>query len=468
MFRIFEDVSFWCGKMVALGGNSMLRDRMKSLYLHFSIKLKTLALLLGSSLIIFSFQNCGQAPSDSEGENASSLDAKMSNVPFAYDVVLNQITVNGCDPSVTMKDDFMIRAGAYDDPAKYVGLGLRKEFTDYILNNYGRREDPANPKSKISVPQDMVQSILQTSPKNAEASLVIALTNGVDTEVEGSSARGSAPLGILSQSGIVQPVSLLTSNTMTSYFPEAAFVAASLPRIYRTIPMSLLGSSGTLRGIAGIANDLSNKQLFLSSYFKDGDMVVTPVDSKGNFQQGKWYGRNYSLNFANVPSGSGSFEVRGVEETQPSERTATMPSWTCARYPVVDPEDAIGNVCSPGPITDSTTLSAVRMLRRHLPSHLWDIRKSTSNLLCLVPVKGVNSCYGSGEVTPPTVSNEVVSGSVCIVGGNLQACSSAGQRLSLDYAGTSTNLTEKKQCITTEGKIVRCMRYVSVCTRASN
>jgi hypothetical protein len=448
----------------------MLRDRMKSLFLHFSTKLKTVALFLGSSLIIFSFQNCGQASSDSEGENASTLDAKMSNVPFAYDVVLNQITVNGCDPTVTMKDDFMIRAGAYDDPAKYVGLGLRKEFTDYLLNNYGRREDPANLKSKMIVPQEIIQSVLQTSPKNAEASLVIGLTNAIDTEIEGASARGSTPLGSLSQTGIAQTVSGLQVGNYTSYFPNAQYVASSMPRIQRSIPMSLQSASSSQRGIAGFANDLTNRQVTLSAYFKDGETLATPLDSKGNFQPGKWYGRNYWLSFSSYPIGGGSFQMTGVEESIPSEKNqaSALPSWTCAKYPVVDSEDAIGGVCPPGPITDAPTLASIRMLRRHLPSQLWDIRKTSANLLCLVPVKGVNSCYGSTEIVPPTVSNEVVKGSQCIVDGVLKDCDSAGQRLSLDFAGTASSLTEKKQCITTDGKIVRCMRYVSVCTRAAN
>jgi hypothetical protein len=390
----------------------------------------------------------------------------MSNVPFAYDVVLNQITVNGCDPNTSTKDDFMIRAGAYDDPAKYVGLGLRKEFTDYILTNYGRKDDPSNPKSRVSVSQEMTQSILQSSPRNSDATLVIGLTNAYDTEMEAGGNKGTnSPLGVLSQVGISQTLSGLGIGSMTSYFPDASFVAGISPRIERTIPLS----TSAWKGIASIASNLNNRQIALSAYFKDGDTVVTPLDSKGNSKPGLWYGRNYYLNLLNVISGGGSYELKGIEESFPTSRDTTiaLPAWTCARYPVVDPEDIMQGVCEPGPVTDPTVLAGIRMLRRHLPAHLWDIRP-TQKGLCLVPTKGYNSCYGTAEATPPTISNEVVSGSLCVEGGMTVACSSAGQRLRLDYDSAATGLTEKKQCVLPDGKIVRCMRYVSVCTRAAN
>lgn len=145
-----------------------------------------LGLIFSSISLLFFFQNCGKAGTDgSSTDSSSQLLAltpevkKYKAAPFPYDVNVNQIAYMTCpavakSPSIGTEDldtpFFTLRAGAFDNRPLAIrypnlftgvaglteaektqrlkaGIGLRKEYIDYMRNQFAARlaakQDPA-------------------------------------------------------------------------------------------------------------------------------------------------------------------------------------------------------------------------------------------------------------------------------------------------------------------------------------
>lgn len=401
--------------------------------------------IFASFLLVVSFQNCGKAGFDSDlgsssdgalteadlsAKYGSTMGAKVSSIPFAFDSGFDTITYNSCADTHLRNNNafFSIKAGAYSTG----GIKLTNEFYSYADSNF----KPVYPATSLT--ENQYKEYLADSPANsgAVANMAIRVKNSL-TDVYTASGKLSLWTDIVP---LVAPLtdslvmdSFAQKGVTANYFPfspesrvlEAAVnfnSSESLANEYRSVFMTA--------GVLSLTYMVNNGEL----YQVRSPSSATPVKTA--------YGKGYSLTFTPAPVSGAAVNnpnniLAGIAEYDLQSPTGGTKSWKCDRkYAVVRAQDA-SSLCPAQSYSDiagnSTYRSELAIMRRHLRADQWDVNVAAR---CVVPKGGV-SCY----------KEESINGSPVVEYDLTKECF----RENGSYAGATPNS--------------RCLHWVTVCTR---
>lgn len=304
-----------------------------------------IGLIFSSISLLFVFQNCGKAGGDGESDSASSLLAETPEVkkykaaPFPYDVNVNQIAYMTCpavakSPGVGTEDldspFFTLRAGAFDNRPLAVrypnlftgvtglteaekarrlnaGIGLRKEYVDYIRNQFSARlAAKPDPAAELKL---ILKSALLNSPLN------LRLANGFVFRQR--SANGFAfDAEFTDVKPILQPLkeNLMIDQLLNADIPAQGgteklnYVDYSDDIAYRSFVTSLALSKSEVHKERVRSEVGFNSQLTIGFTDDDEDMTVFDLKSPDEENNKSVYGKSYRLNLSATWPGRVDYE----------------------------------------------------------------------------------------------------------------------------------------------------------------
>lgn len=438
------------------------------------IKTRASGLVVGSFLLLVAFQNCGKAGFDSnldEGiatnastdpnlaaEFGSQDAAKVTSVPFAYDVTFDQIAYSSCFGAglQSKPGHFTFRAGAYSTG----GVKVRQAFFDYLKANF----KPIAPATELS--DNQIKTYMSKSPENNSAAPQFAIrTRGRPQVVRTSSSKATVGfdyINMLDNFNNDRMMDPLVKNrtTMTSFFPFAT------QHSQRTLEATLSYNS-TEALSAQVRQDFQNNAMLATTFVdKTGDGYAARIPASATDSTTKTtdltraYGTGYVLKFsaelapytsivygATVPKYNNPSNILTSIQEVNLENTSvsTSAKWTCAserRYLIVRTQDAAIQ-CPKEKIdlmTGATYRQELEIVRRQLPAESWDVNIA---LRCVVPKEG--SCYASETKSDGTL--------IPIQYNQANECYQGLADAQAGYVNPASP------------PVNRCAQYVSICTR---
>lgn len=412
--------------------------------------LSLVAVMIGSPLLLFFFQNCGKAGFDSntnclEDEAQCAADAASGSTdgttsvtgddtPFAFDSTINQITfmsttnevnynpnnVGGHTVSkvVNISDKntyFTLRMGAYaaitnaSTNLTYPSAGIKitQEYLDAVDTIYGM----AGVNKRQATAEELYTN-LQISSENLKASPVFSLrivgSERVHMSDDSTGGAYAVPISDLTTPQVAVPLFMnrgqfLNFFALNSWAPEQRVLEGSIyistrdylnefrANAYGSNPQSVLGP------LALTYTSNTNGE-------QDPSVARAPASQASSIVN-KAYGRQYRMGFdANDNSGMGNPPLNNIQEynllTQQmaTDSTGQTVQWDCnavRRYTVTRYED--GALCLPytyEQLQNNQIEFEYQVLRRHLPSTSWVIGQmvnpNNSNDVrpCLRPLVG--------------------------------------------------------------------------------
>lgn len=439
---------------------------------HFELFTKrAVGVIVGSFLLVVTFQNCGKAGFDSalddsltsssvdpnlEGQFGSRDALKVQSIPFAYDVVPDQIAYSSCFGSglQSLPGHFTFRIGAYSTG----GVKIRQNFFDYLKANF----QPISPATELSTNQ--IKTYLAYSPENTLAAPQFAIrTRGLPQLVRTSSAKATVGLDFinvlmsLTDDRMMDPlVNNRTSNTM--FFPMA-----SQPT-QRNLEASI--SYNTTQALSeSVRNDFRTSAMLAMTYVPStpalaysaripASATTTNTDGTTTTDNSKAYGRGYYMQFVSdlAPYTQTLYAQTTIASNNPTnilfsiqeinlENSTTSGTWSCPferRYVIVPLADApISCPQEKGTsMSDSTYRRELEIVRRQLKAEDWDVNIA---LRCVVPKQG--SCYVTDYQGTTALGIEYNQANECYQGANYSYTNPASPPLK------------------------RCAQYVTICNR---
>lgn len=347
------------------------------------------ALAVAGIGLLLAFQNCSQAPSESDESSYESRTA------FAYDAKLDTIAYMSCsgmgENPPNKRGYFTIRAGAYDRAKG--GIGLTQEFID---------------ETKFYKTTERAR-ILGMSDKNSNTRLSLSLRSAANYQapwVEGQRNVGEEldpMLPALDSQAVAGPLAgLKTTGQMINYFPgthSQRLMEGSL-RYYNfentaTQTRAALNNAEALL-VLGYSSSSDESDVGLRSPAADPVTGYKPPTNSA-------YGTGYKLSFT-LPAGYTSGETRvllpgastGVTEIDLRSGQQQTSNWVCsntAQFMVIRPEDLTRVTCARGPdrYDDATQMAALAAIRRVLRVEDWYVDMTRR---CIVPKGTGDFCYG--------------------------------------------------------------------------
>jgi hypothetical protein len=277
-------------------------------------------LLVLSTAVILSFQNCGKAGFDESGvgvhdlASAASSDTRISGAPFPYEANLNQISYMSCpmagantrkDPNDLLNPFFNVRAGAYDNlqyatifrassltaPEKskrlQAGIGLSQDFLSYLQTKFTRTD------------KDIVMQVLMGA-RTQNYRLTMALINEDRSRVEGGFGWDYQLFYPLADNltGSVMANYLASAETNGNYGTKKQTFFSALEPSNRGLVASLSWGQNELDRDAFNSQLRSNLILTLG-YAQTGATDITQLESPDADQFKTVYGRGYRMTFSN-------------------------------------------------------------------------------------------------------------------------------------------------------------------------
>ncbi|MNS59039.1 hypothetical protein D3C72_919850 [compost metagenome] len=415
---------------------------------------RALCSIVGSFILVVSFQNCGKAGFDSAlddniefGSSDAELNAKygqydapkVAAIPFGFDTVIDQISYNSCaTPGLnTQTNNFSFMAGSYDGG----GVSLTTAFHAYMDSTF----PPVYPSPTITPEQ--IKGYLKDSPTNKDATPVLAIRtmNGLRSihTTNGSSVLlGKDVIPMLGN--LTDPLisdSIATKGTVANYFPfsnELKLVEGKL-NFNADEPLS-----------RAVREDLMNSGILTLSYLDDPNDVTSIRSASADQTLKRAYGRGSRMTFANAvsPMGSGS----GLFSNNPANiltditeldlsTGVVVKTWTCAaarRYMVVRAQDQ-ASICprdSIARMNDAAYRAELAIVRRHLKAEAWDVNIDSR---CVVPKSPV-SCYSAETINGQASGVQYTRNLECFQSGKA------------DYLGGTI-------------PVKRCAQFVTICNR---
>lgn len=372
---------------------------------HFSLVRRIGGITIGLGLLVTSFQNCGKAGFDSDmGESvldsaSSSTDAsltekygslygpKVQNIPFAYDIEVDQITYNSCSSAGYQKKSgaFTFKIGAYKSTA---GLKLRQTYHDYVTSNF----KPVYPNTSVTV--DEKKAYLYDSPKNQGVTLQFAYRNYAQPYWVRNTSSPKASVDYVDYGLAATDDRVLTPlmhSSVANYFslaPEAN---------QRTVEYSIFYNQNEAwadwfrRDLTPAGNDGQRGLLALTFKKQAGEAFEPATPTEGDSKVA--YGRGFTFLFGKVgaaPALNNPENVlMGVSEVslESTSKPAVTGAWSCPstlKLLIVRPSDAASTCPAPSftSLTNSALRDRLRIIRRHLPASQWDVNPE---LGCAVP-----------------------------------------------------------------------------------
>ena len=438
---------------------------MQSILKHRNRITLLLTILFGAPILLFSFQNCGKAGFETNGEDLASTDenaagetdttAEFGKIPFAFDASINQLTYMSCAANnnpqacphgascgaenLSNRDAFFtFRVGAYDDLTSYSNSVYRSagiKFTDAFLN-YVKDVSRVPGMTAGSMTPEQAFSVLDSSEENKDARIMFSIraVNATRTSIITQAAPQEGidfayALTPLTEAQVAVPLAQQTNKytnffAMNSMSPDTRSLEGSL---YFNFDLTTLKNLVTNMQY----NALTLTYTGTADELNAGMHVARAPTSLPNSEMQKAYGRKYSIGFEPsfnadknpVPNGITEFDLL-------QNKQITDVNWDCLsipKYVIVRPEDS--NLCPPmslNELADPRNKFEMEVMRRHLKSENWIVNTARK---CMVPKSG--SCYKTysalNGATPITV----------------------------DYTNANCGLTTSKDC----------PHYVKVCLR---
>lgn len=383
--------------------------------------------LIFGLVLIFCFQNC----SDLDNSDLISLtDVEqdvLSNLPFAYDLKIDQMAYMSCSGSDARQDErsFTIRAGGFFPGS---GVGLRPNFTAAIN---GFNADAKVRSLQISERNDQAGAVMSIRPRSD-------LQNYVDPE----GASGEIPIArmmfrepqglVLSNERVARQLMTLGPGSYLNY-------VAGLPGLF---PKSF---DGSLRIAGNLDTEDSIRSILRNSHYVSFNFAEPlgnqPEDRPYSFVRSPYdtltgdsrantsvYGLGYVLNFQQLDPFMVTTppRVMTISSVVNLENTSNEPeNWDCSeRFVVVRPEDAsritfnggTQQVCDTRPDTIPNSFNEQRRwerIRNILPVEDWYVNlpcpssgpqpagciAGVGKPGCIVP-KSNDFCYDLNELNP--------------------------------------------------------------------
>lgn len=489
---------------------------------------KIIALILFTTVLTLSFQNCGPS------RNASLLGSRTSGVseaqqvtiqaPFAYDMVIDTISYNSCtgqdlNSSGVHGIKMGVAEGFVDTNASgtvKAGIKLRTDFLTYI----GKNVSPIYPSTVITPEQ--IKYILENSTANKNALLQFAIRRRADLIpaidlINPSSASTVVPPrdGIIEQAPLSSdPV--LTRLTKNVQFGTKGVILSEGPRVYNlhelsiptpveasfnysnfadeTYPVNLTNSDGTAAyepyGFGEAYSDRVRQKFNSSGLDKYiatvtyGDITSGASDlglseprrsEEASNDKTKAYGRAYAFRFEQISSKAGwrSNQLKQISETNLVDNTPVSgASWSCENYVIMKSNQwnntkASEPACVALSATDlqnTSLLGKVKRLRRHYLEESWDIGLYYAK----------NSIYAPGSrATQPICL--VPKKASCYLPTTLPDSAATDIGINYDpntecylYAAPVMGVTYTgNPSIVDQRKLGRCAQFASICVRSS-
>ncbi|MEZ0390954.1 MAG: hypothetical protein ACAH59_01980 [Pseudobdellovibrionaceae bacterium] len=312
-------------------------------------------LILGT--LLFTFQNCGKAGFENEEftdqlSTAQEVDPKLANLPFPYQISVNQIAHMSCplnvsNPSVS-SPYFSWKVGAFDNPAdvptsklniRPAGLQLSSQFVK------GWTQVAASYSSTVQ-PQKL-QEALTTLPSVANTQLQMSFrkTTNPATDLMQMPASGDSPtvnfMPMISTSAVADAFKTATT-TPQNLFPNALefserFLETSLivPSIYGNNDWALRANYDASYLAIGFAKKAEGAT--------EASTVLVGPSTDTRFAYGKGYRVHFGV--ANPHTGTTLYppsdSLSVVEENELETGYATSGvSWDCSyKFKIVRPQD---------------------------------------------------------------------------------------------------------------------------------
>ncbi|MGZ3770660.1 MAG: hypothetical protein ACXVCP_13700 [Bdellovibrio sp.] len=409
--------------------------------------------LVVSSILVFTFQNCGKAGFDTQTETSSSTAmtdaqltakygeataAKVEAIPFAFDSAFDTISYNSCATDGLNTDPafFSLKAGAYSTG----GIKINTAFFDYADQNF----NPVYPETSLTVNQ--YKEFLADSPANNGTipTMALRVKNSL-TDVYVQNGSGST---VALNKDVIPMVSMLTDSLIMESVVSKGVTASYFPFSPEQKIMEGALSFNTGEGLADDFRNILMSTGVLALTYLPNNSEANAVRSSTNATKSvnSAYGKGYSMTFAPFPvagaaSSNPNHVLTQITEVDLANPTAAASSWNCHHvYAVVSTKDIQANpsLC-PSMSYDTIKANAsyraeLDLLRRHLPADKWDINVAAG---CIVP-KGNTSCY----------KEESINGSPVVQYDLTKECFRDNKA---DYANGIPNS--------------RCMNFITVCTR---
>lgn len=419
------------------------------------------------TLLLVVFQNCGPAPLE-EGDDdlATSVDPRLSNLPFPYQASANQIAYSSCPltSAVTDGSSFTFHVGSYDN-ADYLanaavsssraGLSLNSTFLsqgDAAINFYtpSLRESKWKEALMYGPLAASATPFISLRSNNEPAKYGIAIGSGADDQFK-------AYTGMLSTEAFADQFARGRTSTI-SFFTSGGTVDERAAGAYLSYPV------GSISGEEQFRNQLLNSKLVLGfgDFSANSSGGLGPQVYSVNSSNSEMYGVGYSFQFGKEPRYVQpnlvpySRTVSAVYEHDMSVYGAplTANTWACPtgmKFKIVMPQHRnntmymsatqVAYACPKETFAqmaaNANYAAIMKVVRRTLKPEQWDVNLSQR---CAVPIAG-QQCYGGG-ITPIYDDYFFTDGS----------------------ANASLSPPKYAQCWTGAGSY-DCAHYISICLR---
>jgi hypothetical protein len=349
--------------------------------------------------LLMVYQNCAQAPSDTNQDSASSYE---ESLPFAYTLKLDTISYMSCmditDP-VQTRGYYTFRVGAYRPPdvgGTYSGLGLSDDYL--TKTQYYSLTDRARALSLSSANANALLTLSVRSAANYQQPWILAgsdapLTPGFDVDT-------FLP-GVLASDEYAGPLAATPSGQYRNYFPsqdDERVVEASL-RAYNSkgnmdFLRQTLGAAYLVAGFSTSQDELDTN--LRSSTDMSGGTITSSVLGSGFKVQ---FGSGRVLASSSISSAPAR-TLSDIVERNMDTGSDLQNGWDCStQFMVVRPADVGGlnGKCSTNvdraPANNAQAQKELDAIRRVLPVEDWFVDVVHH---CAVPKSTIGDyCYGA-------------------------------------------------------------------------
>lgn len=377
------------------------------------------------------YQNCGQA--GTEGSfSSSSIDPKLSKLPFPYDLSVNQIAYMSCPTSGSSSNaKFTFMVGAFDNgadvPSSVVGIApagmkLRSTFLtelDKATASYAADLKTAKLQEALVGMANVANGQPQVSIRDTQRGLRF---NAYYRGTNGASQVTNflAPMNKPEFAKSFQQ----NRNGVFNYFPFVSDYKVRSFQARLNIPVNA-DPDDEQAFRTDIQNNLMVVSFVDSAVEIAGSVGNQPFSAKDGSKNSIW-GRGYQLNFSRPSRGLNlstyparalssieEFDVSADPKTSIASSCGSLTSkdcWDCSRqFKVVRLEDRYNMVHGPGAAANAAPsvpacppelygdqtnsadkLATLHILRRFLPAEAWDINVTNK---CIVPKGNGAGCY---------------------------------------------------------------------------
>lgn len=381
--------------------------------------LRLVGIAIGVVVTLVAFQNCSDQDFSNTLSSGSTVTASdMSKIPFAFDFQANQLSYMSCSRSSTQSDTlqfsstnhlndpnvfYTFKVGAYDD----AGLGLRKEFIDYVTNTFA--------KKGILSDAAITDAISNGTAHNAtDLQFAIRQTTPIDTQILSVEANEEPTLGI---SYSVFPEAIILN--LKEFFPQMislfrnpaqrlTYLGGSSLQQYRfeaalhyeQYSRYNEASAEQVRNQLNTQTGAISRLLTITYTLPLGGGLAVPYHARkfpSTVAENRVWGTGFKATFASDPRMQWKQNI--LETLQEYDLTTFEKTrdWSCPasfRYIIVAPKDRATYPCrdvDPSKLNDVQKRDLMKM-RRHLSSAKWIIDPDHQ---CVSPRNPADDCYGN-------------------------------------------------------------------------